>query len=159
MKISTKGRYALQIMVDLALHDGDGFVPLKCISERRHIGVIKYLEQIITVLQRAGFVKSLRGNSGGYKLARLPEEYAVGEILRAAEGSLAPITCLEDNANQCPRKDKCATLAFWEGYQKAVNDYIDGITLFDLIKGKSPAGDDYCIEDSEDDFCLYVKRK
>ena len=109
MKISTKGRYALRIMADLAIHDNGKYIRLKEISERQAI-TLKYLEQIMSLLTKAGYVKSYRGNSGGYMLARKPEEYTVGEILRTTEGSLSPIACLEDTPNRCPRNEECTTL-------------------------------------------------
>lgn len=131
MKVSTKGRYALRLMADLAAHDTGGWVRLKEISERQAISV-KYLEQIIPLLTRAKLVKSSRGNSGGYRLARAPREYTAGEILRATEGDLSPIACLEDAPNQCPRSKTCATLSFWEGMKKIINEYADSVTLADL---------------------------
>lgn len=133
MKISTKGRYALRIMADLAIHDNGKYIRLKEISERQAI-TLKYLEQIMSLLTKAGFVKSYRGNSGGYMLARKPEEYTVGEILRTTEGSLSPIACLEDTPNRCPRNEECTTLFFWEGMWKVINEYVDSITLADLVK-------------------------
>ena len=132
MKISTKGRYALRIMLDLAQNSKGEYIPLKDISSRQGI-TIKYMEQIVPMLTRAGLVRSLRGNNGGYMLSREPEEYTIGEILRCAEGSLAPIACLEDETNQCPRKEECKTLAFWEGMRDVVYDYADGKTLKDLL--------------------------
>lgn len=132
MKISTKGRYALRIMTDLAMHDNGEYIRLKDISERQAV-TLKYMEQIMPLLTRAGYVKSYRGNNGGYMLARRPEEYTAGEILRTTEGSLAPIACIEDSPNQCPRKDKCTTLSFWEGMWKVINEYVDSITLADLV--------------------------
>ena len=133
MKISTKGRYALRIMTDLAIHDNGEYIRLKDISERQNV-TLKYMEQIMPLLTRAGYVKSYRGNNGGYMLARKPEEYTAGEILRTTEGSLAPIACIEDTPNRCPRKDKCTTLPFWEGMWKVINDYVDSVTLADLIR-------------------------
>ncbi len=133
MKISTKGRYALRIMADLAIHDNGKYIRLKEISERQAI-TLKYLEQIMSLLTKAGYVKSYRGNSGGYMLARKPEEYTVGEILRTTEGSLSPIACLEDTPNRCPRNEECTTLFFWEGMWKVINEYVDSITLADLVK-------------------------
>lgn len=133
MKISTKGRYALRIMADLAMHENGEYIRLKDISERQGI-TLKYMEQIMPLLTRSGYVKSCRGNNGGYMLAREPEAYTVGEILRTAEGSLAPIACIEDRPNRCPRKDKCTTLSFWEGMWKVINEYVDGVTLADLIQ-------------------------
>ena len=135
MKISTKGRYALRIMIDLARHNEGEAIPLKEISERQGI-TLKYMEQIMPLLTRAGYVKSCRGNNGGYKLARRPEEYTAGEILRTTEGNLAPIPCIEDVPNQCLRKDKCTTLSFWEGMWKVISEYVDSITLADLIRNE-----------------------
>lgn len=144
MKISTKGRYALRTMIDLALHGG-GFIPLKNISERQDI-TIKYLEQIVTILQRAGLVKSLRGNSGGYKLTRSAEEYTIGDILRTTEGSLVPVGCVENVSNQCLRKDSCLTLPFWQGLGKTIDAYVDSFTLYDLIKNaRTEESGDFCI--------------
>ncbi|MGN1165470.1 MAG: RrF2 family transcriptional regulator [Lachnospiraceae bacterium] len=135
MKVSTKGRYALRIMADLAMNDNGEYIRLKDISKRQAI-TLKYMEQIMPLLTKAGYVKSYRGNNGGYKLARKPEEYTVGEILRTTEGSLSPIACIEDEPNQCPRKEYCTTLSFWEGMWKVINEYVDGITLADLIKNE-----------------------
>lgn len=133
MKISTRGRYALRLMLDLALNGQDQYVTIKSISERQEISR-KYLEQIITVLSRAGFVKSVRGSQGGYKLARPAEEYTVGMILRLIEGSMVPVACMEDDRNQCPRCDKCATLDLWKQLDKAISDVIDNTTLADLAE-------------------------
>lgn len=133
MRVSTKGRYALRIMIDLAENDNGGYIRLKDISERQDI-TLKYLEQIMPLLTRAGYVRSYRGNNGGYMLARKPEEYTAGEILRTTEGSMAPIPCIEDNPNRCPRSNRCATLSFWEGLWKTINEYTDGFTLADLMK-------------------------
>ena len=131
MKFSTRGRYALRVMLDMAANNTGEYIPLKDISNRQTISV-KYLEQIMPLLTRAGYVASSRGNNGGYRLTRKPEEYTVGEILRTAEGSLAPIACLDDDTNQCPRSENCATLAFWDGLWKVTNKYIDSYTLADL---------------------------
>ncbi len=131
MKISTRGRYALRLMLDLALNDQDQYVTIKSVSERQQISG-KYLEQIISVLSRAGFVKSVRGAQGGYKLAKPPEDYTVGAILRLIEGSLAPVACLEDEQNQCPRCEGCPTLGVWKKIDRAVADVVDNITLADL---------------------------
>lgn len=136
MKISTKGRYALRIMADLAIHDNGEYIRLKDIAERQSI-TLKYLEQIMPLLTKAGYVKSCRGNNGGYMLARKPEEYTVGEILRTTEGSLSPIACIEDQPNRCPRKEKCTTLSFWEGLWQVINEYVDHVTLADLIKNQN----------------------
>ena len=133
MKISTRGRYALRMMVDLAASGSDEFVTIKSIAARQEISE-KYLEQIITVLSRAGFVKSARGAQGGYKLARPAEEYTVGMILRAIEGSLVPVKCMEDDPNECPRADQCVTLDVWKRVDEAVSGVVDSITLDELAK-------------------------
>lgn len=146
MKISTKGRYALRLMADLGQHAGGDYISLKSISERQDI-TVKYLEQIVTILQRAAFVKSLRGNSGGYKLSRPAKEYSVGEILRVMEGSLSPVACL-DGENDCARRSKCLTLPFWEGLQKVVDEYIDSFSLADLIESNEKDNGDSAYEDS-----------
>ncbi len=131
MKISTRGRYALRMMVDLAASDNDEFITIKSIAARQEISE-KYLEQIITVLSRAGFVKSARGAQGGYKLARPAEEYTVGMILRAIEGSLVPVKCMEDDPNECARCDKCVTLDVWKQIDEAIGNVVDSITLNQL---------------------------
>lgn len=133
MKISTKGRYALRLMLDLAMNNTGEFIPLKNVSERQDISV-KYLEQIITVLVKAGFVKGLRGSRGGYKLAKKPEDYTVGMILRLTEGSLAPVACLDDEINTCERACDCITLGLWQELYDAINGVVDNITLADLIE-------------------------
>ncbi len=132
MKISTKGRYALRLMIDLAQHDAGGYIPLRDISKRQEISA-KYLEQIVVQLSRAGFVRSIRGAQGGYQLSRPPAEYTVGDILRITEGSLAPVACLEHEPIECGRAADCITLDFWRGLYKAINDYVDSVTLEDLI--------------------------
>ena len=132
MKISTRGRYALRLMLDLALNDKDQYITIKSISEHQEISG-KYLEQIISVLSRAGYVKSVRGAQGGYKLAKPPEEYTVGMILRLIEGNLAPVACMEDAPNQCPRCGQCATLSVWQKIDEAVSNVVDNITLADLV--------------------------
>ena len=129
MKISTKGRYALVVMIELAGNSNNEYIPLKDIAERQQISV-KYLEKIVAMLNKAGFVQSNRGNNGGYKLAKEPKEYKVGDILRAAEGDLAPTGCVTEN---CVRKDKCKTFAFWQGLDKAIESYVDSTTLQDLL--------------------------
>lgn len=137
MKISAKGRYALRLMVDLALHDSGGYIALRDVSRRQNISV-KYLEQIVGILQKAGFLRSVRGPQGGYRLARRPEEYTAGEILRLMEGSLAPVACLEDDPNLCPRYAVCSTIHFWEGFSRQINDYVDSKTLRDLMEETAP---------------------
>ena len=141
MKISTKGRYALRLMLDLAMNNTGEFIPLKNVSERQDISV-KYLEQIITVLVKAGFVKGLRGSRGGYKLAKNPEDYTVGMILRLTEGSLAPVACLDDEINTCERACDCITLGLWQELYDAINGVVDNITLADLIeRAKNQSGE------------------
>lgn len=132
MKISTKGRYALRLMIDIASHDRDSCMSLKEISERQGIS-LKYLEQIISMLCKAGFLMSIRGSKGGYTLAKSPDSYTIGEILRVVEGDLSPVACLENGA-ECSRSSICPTLAFWQGLRKAINDYVDSYTLEDLVK-------------------------
>lgn len=145
MKISTKGRYALRVMLDLAINNTGEYIPLKDISERQNI-TVKYMEQIISLLKKSGFLKSTRGNGGGYRLSKAPEDYTVGDILRVAEGSLAPVACLEDEENQCERSSICATLKFWTGLDKAINDYVDSVTLQDLLEEhQSLIGSNYII--------------
>lgn len=129
MKISTKGRYALVVMIELAGNSNNEYIPLKDIAERQQISV-KYLEKIVSMLNKAGFVQSNRGNNGGYKLVKEPKEYKVGDILRAAEGDLAPTGCVTEN---CVRKDKCKTFEFWQGLDKAIESYVDSTTLQDLL--------------------------
>ena len=131
MKISTRGRYALRFMIDLAQHKQDEFIPLKDISKRQAIS-IKYLEQITSLLSKYGLLQSVRGPQGGYKLARPTNQYTVGEILRITEGDLAPVSCLEANATGCSRQSICATIKLWEGLGKVINAYLDGITLDQL---------------------------
>ena len=132
MKISTKGRYALRIKIDLAQQKQGEYVRLKDVAARQGI-TIKYMEQIMPLLTKSGYVKSYRGNNGGYMLAKKPEEYVVGDILRVAEGSLAPIPCLEDEQNTCPRKDECKSLNFWMELQQVIDEYTNSKRLSDLI--------------------------
>lgn len=132
MKISTKGRYALRLMLDIALNDAKTPVRIKDIAERQQISD-KYLEQIVSSLNKAGFVKSLRGPQGGYRLTKKSEEYTVGMILRLIEGSLAPVACLDDDINNCTRADRCPTLILWEKLYDAISEVVDNITLADLI--------------------------
>ena len=131
MKISTKGRYALRVMIDLAVNDKGAYVSLKDISNRQEVS-LKYLERIMAMLNKAGYVKSIRGNNGGYRLAKLPEEYKVGDILRKTEGDLAPIACV--NGEECSKRENCKTFKFWQGLDNVINEYVDSKTLADLIK-------------------------
>lgn len=133
MKISTRGRYALRFMIDLAVHNTGGYTTLRDVSARQNISV-KYLEQITALLSKYSLLNSVRGPQGGYKLSKSPEKYTVGEILRITEGNLAPVTCLESSENTCEKKEICPTLKMWEGFYKVVNDYFDSIHLSDLIK-------------------------
>lgn len=132
MKISTKGRYALRLMLDLALSDPGAPVPLRDVAQRQEISD-KYLEQIVTPLSRAGLVRSVRGAGGGYLLTRDPAEYTVGEILRPLEGSLAPVSCV-DGSGCCERAEQCVTLEVWQQIQAAVSGVVDHITLADLVE-------------------------
>jgi Rrf2 family iron-sulfur cluster assembly transcriptional regulator len=132
MRISTKGRYALRLMYDLATHYNGEWIALKDISGRQGVSA-KYLEQIIRQLNIHGSLKSLRGPKGGYQLVKSPEEYSIYEILQVTEGSLLPVPCLEDEQNQCERYAECPTVCVWEGLGKAIYDYLNGITLQDLV--------------------------
>ena len=145
MKISTKGRYALRLMLDLAVNNTGEYITIKSIAARQEISD-KYLEQIITQLNKAGYVKSTRGAQGGYRLAMAPEEYTVGMILRLIEGNLTPVSCLDDSPNQCTRANQCATLMIWEKLDDAISNVIDNITLSDLVDHHNNLlGNDYVI--------------
>ena len=145
MKISTKGLYALRMLLDLAEHRESGVVALKDVAERQNISK-KYLEQIIPALNRYGILKTIRGSHGGYKLAKSPDQYTVGEILRLTEGSLAPVACLDESPNECARCEECATLPVWQGLQRVINEYLDGITLQDILdQQRAHGGDNYVI--------------
>ncbi|WIW70991.1 RrF2 family transcriptional regulator [Anaerosinus gibii] len=132
MKISTKGRYALRLLLDLAEHKEDGYIALKDIAERQEISK-KYLEQIVGSLNRAEILRTNRGFQGGYMLAKSPDQYTVADILRITEGSLAPIACLEQEKNPCGRSKSCMTLGVWKGLNKVMIDYLEGITLQDIL--------------------------
>lgn len=145
MKISTKGRYALRMLIDLAQNSGSGFIALKDISERQGVSK-KYLEQIVPILNRSNILITGRGYQGGYKLAKAPDKYTVGDVLRLTEGNLAPVSCLEQTPNQCERSHSCVTLPIWEGLQKVINEYLDSITLQDILdKQKELDSDSYMI--------------
>ena len=133
MKISTKGRYAVRVMLDLALNNTGECIKVKEIASRQGLSE-KYLEQIIAVLNKAGYVKSVRGAQGGYRIAREPQDYTVGMILRLTEGSLAPVSCLDAESNECERCDTCETLEVWKKLYRAVNDVVDNVTLADLVE-------------------------
>lgn len=132
MKISTRGRYALRFMIDLAMHSENQYIALKDISARQEISV-KYLEQIASLLSKHGLLMSIRGQQGGYKLSRSPAKYSVGEILRLTEGPLAPVACLENPDMVCERLSVCKTLPFWKGLYKVIENYVDNYTLEDLV--------------------------
>ena len=132
MKISTKGRYALRMLIDLAEHSNCGFIALKDIAQRQGISK-KYLEQIIPIFNKSDILKANRGSQGGYMLAKSPDKYTVGEILRLTEGSLAPVACLEHDPIECERSDRCATLPIWQGLNRVINEYLDSITLQDIL--------------------------
>lgn len=146
MMISTKGRYALRIILDIAEYQNEGFVSLKDSAVRQEISK-KYLEQIVTIPGISGMLVTSRGVHGGYKLAKSPREYTVGDVLRAAEGSLCPVSCLEDNSTACPRSTYCAVQPVWKGLDDAINKYLDSITLQDILDQKSQynGADDYVI--------------
>ena len=143
MLISTKGRYALRVMIDLAEHQTEGFIPLKVIAERQEISE-KYLESIIKLLVKGKLLNGVRGKGGGYRLTKAPEQYTVGAVLRLTEDSLSPVACLEPGAPACPRMASCRTLPLWQGLNKVIGDYLDNVTLADLTRGGTP-GDDYII--------------
>ena len=132
MKISTKGRYALRMMLDIAQHDTGEPVRIKDISARQDIS-LKYLEQIVSVLVRANYLRSIRGPQGGYRLTKRPEEYVVGDMLRLTEGSLSPVECLSTDRNDCPRADSCVTLRIWKELDEAIRSVVDKYTLEDLL--------------------------
>ncbi len=145
MRISTRGRYALRMLLDLAENQGDGFVALKDVAGRQEVSK-KYLEQIIPILNRSGLLHTSRGFQGGYRLAVAPEQLRVGDVLRATEGDLAPVACLEKKPNDCRRSGECATLFLWEGLERVVTDYLDSVTLRDILERKhASAGNNYVI--------------
>ncbi len=143
MIISTKGRYALRVMIDLAEHQADGYIPLKEIAARQEISE-KYLETILKALVRERFLIGLRGKGGGYRLSRPPEQYTVGSIIRLTEGELAPVSCLESRAAPCPRASVCRTLPMWKEFDKVVNNFFDSYTIADLMQ-TSLDGNDFVI--------------
>lgn len=144
MKISTKGRYALRLMLDLALNDMEKPVRIRDISERQKISD-KYLEQIISILNKARFVRSIRGPQGGYLLTKRPEEYTVGMILRLTEGSMAPVDCVDEEVGFCPNVNDCATTIVWKKLNAAISDVIDNITLADLVDWQLVRNGEYSI--------------
>ena len=135
MMISTRGRYALRIMVDFAENSGDGYITLKEAAERQEISE-KYLESIVKDLVKVGFIEGLRGKGGGYRLARPADEINVLDILRSTDGTVEPVSCLEEGSEPCARAADCRTLPLWDGLSKVVNEYLGGFTLKDLTKNK-----------------------
>lgn len=134
MKISTKGRYALRVMLDLAQHYNEGNISLKDIAERQELSM-KYLEMIAGIMNRAGYLNSQRGKTGGYQLKYPPEEYQVGAILKTAEGSLSPVSCLDCEENTCEHAQDCITLPMWEELDRIIYEYLDSVSLADLLSG------------------------
>lgn len=144
MKISTRGRYAVRMMLDLALADATKPVRVKEIAQRQEISE-KYMEQIISILNKAGYVRSIRGPQGGYFLAKRPEDYTVGMILRLTEGSMAPVECVEYKDIECPRQEECVTWLLWKKLDDAIRGVIDTVTLADLVAWSYERGNDYSI--------------
>ena len=145
MKISTKGRYALRMLLDLAQNQGDGFVALKDIAVRQNVSK-KYLEQIVPMLNKSDILLASRGFQGGYRLAKSPDQYTVGAILRIAEGSLAPVACLDHSPLLCDRSADSITLPVWQGLNRVINEYLDSITLQDILDQQQSRGaDNYSI--------------
>ncbi len=132
MIVSTKGRYALRVLVDMAEHGSQDRIPLKEIAERQNISQ-KYIESIMTQLSKGNLVDAVHGKGGGYKLNRAPEEYKIGEILRLTEGTLAPVSCLECGADECERHSTCRTLPMWSKLDRLISDYLDSVSLADLM--------------------------
>lgn len=133
MMISSRGRYCLRVMIDLAEHQGEGYIPMKDVAKHQGIS-LKYMEKILPILVKNNIVEGLQGKTGGYRLTRKPEEYTLGEILRLTEGSLAPVACLECGAAPCDRAAQCRTLPVWTELDRIVNQYLDSVTLADLLK-------------------------
>lgn len=143
MLISTRGRYALRVLTDMAEHQADGFVPLKEIAQRQEISE-KYLESILKLLVKDGILTGVRGKGGGYRLSKYPDQITVASILQATEGSLAPVACLEAGASPCSMAPICRTLSLWQGLDKLISEYLEGYTIADLMRGNEP-GNDYTI--------------
>lgn len=143
MLISTKGRYALRVLIDLAEHQSQGYIPLKEVARRQEISE-KYLESIIKLLVKANLLSGLRGKGGGYKLTKAPEAYTVGSILRLTEDSLAPVSCLEPGAAPCSKLAECRTIQMWQGLDKVINDYLNDVTIADLANPDT-SGNHYVI--------------
>ena len=135
MMISTKGRYALRVMIDLAEQQNTEYIPLKEIARRQNISQ-KYLESIMTILSKNGFIEALHGKGGGYRLNREPADYKVGDILRLTEGTLAPVSCLEKDAKACDYVTECRTLPMWSKLNEIINEYLDSVSIADLMKNE-----------------------
>ncbi len=133
MMISTRGRYALRVMLDLAEHRDEGYIAMKKVAQRQGLS-LKYMEKIMPALSKSHFVEGIQGKSGGYRLSRSPAEYRVGDILRLAEGDLAPVECAGCNGGECDRAGECRTKPMWQEFHNLVNNYFDSITLADLLK-------------------------
>lgn len=145
MKISTKGRYALRMLLDLAEHKNEGYIALKDIATRQDISK-KYLEQIVSLLNKTDLLQTNRGYQGGYRLAKEPSKYTVGDILRITEGSISPVACLDSDVNTCERSEGCMTLYVWKGLEKVISEYVDNITLQDIIDNyREQSGNEYYI--------------
>ncbi|MBE5959117.1 MAG: Rrf2 family transcriptional regulator [Lachnospiraceae bacterium] len=131
--ISTRGRYAIRVLLDIAEHQQEGYVPMKDVANRQGLS-LKYLEQILPALTKNNIVEGIQGKGGGYRLVRLPEEYTIGEILRITERDLAPVACLSESTEKCVRRDICQTIELWEGLYDVINNYLDSKTIADLMK-------------------------
>ena len=142
MKVSTRGRYALRVLIDLAEHNNGSYIPMKDVAARQELS-LKYLERIVPTLTKAKLIAGVHGKGGGYKLTRSPEEYSVGEVLRLTEGDLAPVACLAPDAEPCPRAVECRTLKMWQGFYDMTNNYFDGISIADLAQTET--ADNYVI--------------
>lgn len=136
MIISTRGRYALRVMIDLAENSRGTYLPMKAVAERQGIS-LKYLERILPALSKNGLIEGVQGKGGGYRLCRPPEAYTVGEILRLTEGNLAPVSCLEPGAKPCPRREQCRTIGMWSRLHDLIGEFFDSITLADLMQDDS----------------------
>ena len=130
--ISTRGRYALRVMLDIAEHQGEGYVPMKDVAARQNLS-LKYLEQFLPALTKNKLLEGIQGRGGGYRLTRKPKDYTIREILKSTEIELAPVSCLSENAEECPRKTACRTIKFWEGLNHVINDYLESNSLADLL--------------------------
>lgn len=133
MMVSTRGRYALRVMIDLAENADGGYIPMKAVAERQNIS-LKYLERILPVLAKNNMIEGVHGKGGGYRLTKRPDDYRIGDILRLTEGDLAPVVCLECNAEPCAKTAECRTLPMWSKLNTVINEYLDSVTIADLMK-------------------------